>query len=187
MAVTVKPVTEEYRDKALDLVEKVFYDFHSPQEGKAVRGVVKEIRANKYYIPELELMAVDETGDIVGYAMFSRFHIEDRYDDELLLLTPVAVRTDLQRRHISREIIEYGKQKAKEMGYKVILLEGNPDNYHARGFVTSADYDIVAGDTMQLPMVECLMVCELVPGALKKMHGAVDFSFYRSLMGMHVE
>lgn len=187
MTRTVKPVTEEYKEKALDLVEKVFTNFYNRHEGKIMRGVVKEIRSKKYYVPELELMAVDENGEIIGYAMFSRFHIEGRYDDELLILTPVAVKTELQRQHISKDIIEYGLAKAKELGYKAVLVEGNPDNFNARGFVTAADYGIVEGDTMQLPMIECLMVCELVPGALENIHGAVDYTFYRSLHGELVE
>ncbi len=40
--------------------------------------------------------------------MFSRFHLEGKYEDEVLLLTPVAVKTELQRQHISKDMIEYG-------------------------------------------------------------------------------
>jgi hypothetical protein len=29
--------------------------------------------------------------------MFSRFHLEGEYEDQLLILTPVAVKTSLQR------------------------------------------------------------------------------------------
>ncbi len=187
MVCTVKPITDEYREKALDLVEKAFTDYYHPQEGKVARGVIKEIRGGGYYIPELELIAVDENGALMGYAMFSRFNLEGRYDNELLLLTPVAVKTELQGRHISKEMIEYGLKQAKEMGYTAVLVEGNPDRYHARGFVTSSEHGIVAGELMELPMEECLMVCELVPGALDKMHGEVDFTLYRSLMGMIVD
>lgn len=38
---------------------------------------------------------VNETDDILGYAMFSRFHLEGKYEDKLLLLSPVAVKTEL--------------------------------------------------------------------------------------------
>ncbi|MDO5398477.1 MAG: N-acetyltransferase [bacterium] len=184
---TVKTVTELYKEKSLDLVERVFSDFYNSQEGSAVKGVVKEIRSKKYYIPELELMAVDENGNIIGYAMFSRFHIEGRYENELLILTPVAVKTELQRQHISKDIIEYGLKKSKEMGYTAVLVEGNPDNYNSRGFVTAADYGIFPGKTVHLPKIECLMICELVPGTLERMYGTVDYSFYRSLCGEIVE
>ena len=178
---TIKPVTGEYIKKSSELIEMVFTDHESKEEGKFVRTLVEEIRSKEYYIPELDLMAIDDEGEIIGYAMFSRFHIEGRYEDELLILTPVAVRTDLHRQHISKDIIEYGFEKAKEMGFTAVLVEGNPANYNSRGFVTSADYGIVPGKNMHLPKIECLMIKELVPGTLEKMHGVVDYGFYKTL------
>ena len=124
---------------------------------------------------------VDENDSPIGYAMFSRFHIEGKYEDELLLLSPVAVKTELQRQHISKELIEYGLKKAKELGYKAAMVEGNPRNYNPRGFKTSADYGIVAAESVHLPAPQCLMVQELVPGALEHMEGEVEYSFYESL------
>ena len=47
-----------------------------------------------------------ENAEVIGYAMFSRFHLGGRYMDELLLLSPVAVKTEVQRQHISKELIE---------------------------------------------------------------------------------
>ena len=159
---TIKHVTNEYLEKSCELVEKVFTDYKDEKEGKIVRDLVEEI---------------------IGYAMFSRFQLEGRYEDELLILTPVAVRTDLHRQHISKDIIEYGFEKAKEMGFTAVLVEGNPANYNSRGFVTSSDYGIVPGKDMHLPKVECLMIKELVPGALEKIHGVVDYSMYKTLSG----
>lgn len=146
-----------------------------------VRRLAAEIRAEKYYLPELELIMVDETDRIIGYAMFSRFHLEGKFEDELLLLTPVAVRTELQRQHISRDLIEYGFEKAKELGFTAVLVEGDPQNYNPRGFQTSADFGITAGPDVHLPDVRCLMVKELAAGALDHIKGIVDFSFYDSL------
>jgi predicted N-acetyltransferase YhbS len=124
---------------------------------------------------------VDENNQIIGYCMFSRFHIEGKYDDEFLLLSPVAVKTTLQRQHISKELIEYGLNKAKELGYTVCMVEGNPQNYRSRGFVTSSDYGIYAHESVGLPAPECLMVQELVPGALEHMFGYISYQMYKSL------
>ena len=104
---------------ALDFVQKVFTESENAKEGKVVRQLVEEIRMKKYYIPSLELIMVDNLNDIIGYCMFSRFCIEGKYDEELLLLSPVAVKTELQRQHISKELIEYGLDKARKLGYKL--------------------------------------------------------------------
>ena len=178
---TIKAMEEKFLLSSLELVEAVFTDHENAVEGKLVRSLVEEIRGMNTYIPELELIMVDEKDTPVGYCMFSRFHLEGRYEKELLILTPVAVKTELQRRHISKDLIEYGFEAAKKLGYKVVIVEGNPMNYRSRGFVTSADFGITAHESVGLPAPECLMVKELVPGALQNMHGQVSYSNYQSL------
>ena len=177
----IKAIEQKYLQPSLEMVEDVFAQWDSPEEGKTVRSLVEEIRSKKYYVPELELIMVNEDDLLLGYAMFSRFHIEGRYEDELLILTPVAVRTEYQRQHISKELIEYGFERAIQLGYKAVLVEGNPKNYNPRGFVTSADYGITAGPNIHLLNVSCLMIKELVKGALDHIHGEVDYSFYDTL------
>ena len=177
----IVPMEEKYLLSSLELVEDVFATWNSPEEGKVVRQLVEEIRSKRYYIPELELIMVNGNDEVIGYAMFSRFHIEGRYEDELLILTPVAVKTELQRQHISKDLLEYGFQKAQELNFKAILVEGDPQNYNPRGFQASYKFGIEAGPNITLPHPDCLMVKELEQGALDKMSGLVDYSFYESL------
>lgn len=152
----IKVMEEKYRLPALELVEQVFTAHSDADEGKLVRSLVEEIRAKRWYLPELELIMVDETDEVIGYVNFARFHLGGKYEDELLLLSPVAVKTELQRQHISRELIERGFVKARELGYKAVIVEGNPMNYRSRGFVTSAPFGITAHESVGLPAPECL-------------------------------
>lgn len=55
--------------------------------------------------------------------------------------SPVAVKTEVQRQHISKDLLEYGFEKAREMGFQVVLVEGDPGNYNPCGFVDYAFYD----------------------------------------------
>ena len=178
---TIKSMEEKYLLSSLDLVEAVFTAHENAQEGRLVRNLVEEIRTMRFYLPELELIMVDESDSPVGYCMFSRFHLEGNYESELLLLSPVAVKTELQRQHISRDLIEYGFQKAAQLGYKAVIVEGNPMNYHSRGFVTSAPFGITAHESVGLPAPEYLMVKELYPGALEGICGQVNYSDYQTL------
>ena len=178
---TIKPMEEKYLVPALELVEAVFTDSECAENGKLVRSLVEEIRSKGFYLPELELIMVDEADEVIGYVNFARFHLDGKYEDELLLLSPVAVKTELQRQHISKELIEYGFEKAITLGYKAVIVEGNPMNYRSRGFVTSADYGITAHESVDLPAPECLMVRELIPGGLDDIHGAVCYADYECL------
>ena len=177
----IKPMEEKYLNAALEFVENVFAIADGPEDGKIVRGLVAEIRSKKYYIPELELIMVNEADEIIGYCMFSRFQLEGKYEQELLILSPVAVKTQLQRQHISRDLIEFGFRKAAALGYKAVIVEGNPMNYRSRGFVTSEPFGITAHESVGLPALECLMVKELVPGGLDGIKGVVSYADYECL------
>ena len=177
---TITSMQPEYLLPSLELVEQVFTEHENADEGKLVRRLVEKIRSKKYYLPELELLMLED-GEVVGYVMFSRFHLGGKYDDRLVILTPAAVKTNLQRQGISRELITYGLRKAADMGFTAALVEGNPANYRARGFQTSANHGIVAGPNIHLPHVDCLMVTELVPSGLEGITGMVDYGMYETL------
>ena len=177
----IKSIEDKYLAPTLDLVEQVFTAHSDAEEGALVRALVEEIRAKRFYLPELELIMVDEYDAPIGYCNFARFHLEGKYENELLLLSPVAVKTELQRQHISKELIEYGFARARELGYKAVIVEGNPMNYRSRGFVTAADHGITAHESIGLPAVECLMVRELIPGGLEGIQGVVCYSDYDCL------
>ena len=177
----IKSMENKYLQPSLEMVETVFSQAYNPEEGKEVRSLVEEIRSKKYYIPELEFIMVDEADEVIGYAMFSRFHIEGKYEEELLILTPVAVKTTLQRQHISKDILEHGFEVAKSLGFKAILVEGDPRNYNPRGFQPSYKFGVEAGPNVHLPHPDCLMIKELEAGALEHISGLVDYSFYEAL------
>lgn len=160
----IKNMENKYLETSAQFVEDVFTDSEGKEPADIVKQLVLEIRSKRFYLPELELIMVDELDCILGYAMFSRFHLEGKYENELLLLSLVAVKTELQRQHISKDIIEYGFEKAVQMGFQ-----------------TSADFGIMAGKNMSLPSKECLMVKELVKGALHHINGVVDYSDYEFL------
>ena len=177
----IRSSKKEEFNSTLDFIEKVFTDSEGEENGKLVRNLLAEIRTKKYYVPELDLIMVDENDEICGLALFSKFHIEGKYENEMLILTPVGVKTELQRQHISKDLIEYGLKKAKELGYKFCMVEGNPLNYRPRGFITSARYGVYAAESIGLPHEDCLMIQELIPGGLENVHGYLDYSYYESL------
>ena len=182
MKKVIKSMEEKYLIPSLNMVEATFTASEDEESGKLVRALVEEIRSKRFYVPELDLVIVDEdTDEVIGLTIFARFHLNGNYEDKLLLMSPVAVKTELQRQHISRELIEYGFEKAAAMGYKAVIVEGNPMNYRNRGFETSARFGITAHESVGLPAPECLMASALVPGGLEGIHGEVCYSDYECL------
>ena len=162
------------------MIRRTFTNSESAEDAQIVVNITEEIRTMKNYVPELELIMVDDNDEVIGYAMFSRMNLGGKFDDELLILNPVAVKTELQRQHISKELIEAGFEKAKQMGFKVVIVEGNPQNYRNRGFKTSANFGITAAESIGLPAPECLMVKELEENACTRINGVLDYSIYKT-------
>ncbi|PXX48173.1 hypothetical protein DFR60_11852 [Hungatella effluvii] len=54
---------------------------------------------------------------------------------------------------------EYGEPCFQDFIWKA-SMKGNPQNYNPRGFETSCIHGIFAGQGLQLPAPECLMVKE---------------------------
>lgn len=181
MTKIIKSMENKYLQPSLDMVRRTFTNSETAEDAQIVVNLIKEIRANKYYVPELELIMTDDNDEVIGYVMFSKMHLGGKFEDELLVLSPVAVKTELQRQHISKDLIEYGFEKAKKMGFKVVIVEGNPQNYRSRGFETSCNYGIIAGESVGIPTPECLMVKELEENALKRINGVLEYTMYESL------
>ena len=97
MTRTIKTSQKGFLEESLDFVEKVFTESEDAESGKLVRSLVKEIRSKRFYVPELDLVMVNEENCVIGLAIFSKFHLDGKYENQLLLLSPVAVKTDLQR------------------------------------------------------------------------------------------
>ncbi len=66
---------------SLELVEAVFTDSEGEASGKIVRSLVEEIRSKRFYLPELDLVMVNEENTVIGYTMFSRFHLGGKYEN----------------------------------------------------------------------------------------------------------
>lgn len=184
MARIFQSIEKRHLLPALELVEAVFTAHENEKEGKLVRRLAEEIRSKRFYIPELEIVALeDETDEVIGHCILSRMHLEGKFEDELLLLSPVCVKTALQRQHISKGMIEYALQKARDMGFAAVIVEGNPRNYNARGFVTSTPHGILPGRTVEYPRThpECLMVQFLQPGADGRITGTLEYTDYEAL------
>ena len=153
MNLTYISMEDKYLTPAANLVEEVFTEYENEKEGKLVRRLVEEIREKDSYIKELELIAVDENDDVVGYVMMSGFHLNGNYKDKLLILTPAAVKTRLQRRHIGKNLIELGFEKARRMGYEAVTTAHNDVLVAERKVAGTACYTTPTGTVVHACML----------------------------------
>src|SRR5579875_714082 len=86
------------------------------------------------------LVAEDDDGRIVGNLQLSRSWLDtDVRLVDVLVMSPVGVAPDRQRRGIGRRLVAQAIRQATDAGTPLIWLEGEPDYYPQFGFVRGGE------------------------------------------------
>jgi len=131
------------------------------------------LRLSEAFIPELSLVAtIDDK--VVGYILFSKISIVDgERDITSLSLAPMSVIPEMQRQGIGTRLIQYGLGKAKDAGYKSVIVLGHQKYYPKFGFVPTTKWLIKP--PFNIPQ-NAFMGLELVENGLKGISGTVKYS-----------
>lgn len=146
MCITVREETKDDFREGEVLTRKAFWNVYVP--GCYEHYLAHILRSHKDFIPELDLVAETKNGKIVGNVMYTKAKLTDESGMELPILTfgPISVHPDDQRRGISRKLLEFSFEKAVGLGYKAIVIFGNPGNYVSRGFKSCKKYNLCTED-----------------------------------------
>ncbi|MBC8529584.1 N-acetyltransferase [Christensenellaceae bacterium NSJ-44] len=183
--ITIRPETHRDFKDIIALVLRSFQEGTDYSDGTDILALIEEIRDSAYHIPELSFVA-EENGKVVGHFMFSRFPLSPTAegghgparDAETVLLAPVCVHAEHFRQGIGKTMLSLGIEKARESGYKGIILEGDYHYYNRLGFKTSAGYGIYPTSGYPMKEPRCMMCQETYPGALQDIHGFVVYDMY---------
>ncbi len=153
-----------------DFVQKAF-ETARVSDGKE-QDFVEALRQSPTYLPELDLVAIEGEA-IVGHLMMTL--LQYRSDDpspQMLLLAPLSVREDIRGFGIGAMLMDSGFTRAQELGYRGVLLVGDPGYYGRFGFVPSEEYGIRNTDGIEKDYV---MVLPLGEELLSGVGGEISF------------
>ncbi len=150
-----------------ELTREAFWNHHVP--GCDEHYLLHNMRNADSFIQDLDIVA-EVDGKIVGNIVYTRATIIDDNDNshEVISFGPISVLPEFQGMGIGGALIESTKNTSKELGYKAILIYGDPDYYCRFGFAAAETFKIGTADNMYAPPLQAL---ELVPGALSKIEG----------------
>lgn len=141
------------------------------QENEA--KLVDILRGSNTFVPDLSLVA-EINNIIVGHILFTKIKIIDNNQNEFetLALAPMAVSIDFQKKGIGTLLIRNGLKKAKEMGFKSVIVLGHKHYYPKFGFVPTNKWNIKS--PFDVPP-EAFMGIELIAGEFKNVNGIVKY------------
>lgn len=145
-----------------NLTREAFWNQYAP--GCSEHYLLHIMRDGGSFIPELDVVA-EVGGQIAGNIVYTKAKIvsDEGQCSEVIAFGPIAVLPEFQGKGIGGRLIEHTKQMARAMGYRAILIYGDPDLYSKFGFVPAEQYGIGTQDNMY---AAALQAFELYPGAL---------------------
>ncbi|WP_433604085.1 GNAT family N-acetyltransferase [Dactylosporangium sp. CA-139114] len=105
--------------------------FGEPPDGRVVQ-MMRALQAGGATRASLVAVAGEE---LAGHVGLSRAWVDARRElVEVMVLSPLSVRPDLQRRGVGTALVTAALETAEDRGAPAVFLEGSPDYYGRRGF-----------------------------------------------------
>lgn len=140
---------------AVEAVVEAAFDRH----GEAVNDVMARLRSVEDM--GVELVATDGR-DVLGCVALSRAWLDARERlVDVLVLSPLAVHPDHQRRGIGTALLAAVPAWGERLGAPLVFLEGDPAYYRARGWQTASGHGLERPST-RIPDPACQVL--LLPG-----------------------
>lgn len=108
-----------------------------------IPALVDRLRHLDAPLQTISLVAEDASGEIIGHLMMSHSWLDapDRLID-ILVLSPLGVQPSVQRQGVGKALIAEAITMASQTTAPILILEGSPTYYSARGFVAAATKNI---------------------------------------------
>lgn len=103
------------------------------------QDLVNSLRLGSAYIPELAFVA-EENAKIIGYIMFTKATIGT---NTVLVLAPLSVLPEWQRKGVGKALIEKGHRIARQLRYEYSIVLGSETYYPKFGYVPAKNFGII--------------------------------------------
>lgn len=134
--------------------------------------IIHKLRQTDDFIKELTYVLVYE-GKVVGQITYTKSRIVGDDIHHVISFGPVSIKPAFQGKGLGSLLIKTSLEKAKELGYKAVVIYGHKDYYPRFGFKNSAFYKI---QTAEGTNHDYFMTLELQNGALDQVSGRFYYS-----------
>jgi predicted N-acetyltransferase YhbS len=167
MNISVRLEEEKDYKRVEHLTREAFWDLYRP--GCNEHLIVHKIRKVPAFVRELSYVACDDN-NVIGNIIYSKAKVvkDENRESEVLCMGPIGVLPLFQGKGIGSLLMNCSIKKASELGFKAIVIFGDPKYYQQFGFVNAKNYGIT---TPSGENFDAFMALELSDGALNGITG----------------
>ena len=133
--------TKRDYNKTENLVRESFWNVYRP--GCSEHYVLKCLRDDADFVPQLDFV-MEKDGQIIGQIVFVKAAITKDGGGVLPVLTfgPVCIDKPYQKKGNGKILLDYALEKATEMGFIAVFIEGNINFYRHCGLTYARQFGI---------------------------------------------
>ncbi len=158
MKIKLRLETEKDYRRVEEITREAFWGVMGPKCDEHYLAHI--LRKSDDFIKELDYVA-EIDGKIIGNIMYAKGRVVDGDNNyDVIGFGPLTVLPEYQKCGVGKALVTHTIDKAKELGYKVIVIFGHPDYYPRYGFKKAKDYAITTSTGhnfdafMVLPLVD---------------------------------
>lgn len=158
---------EEDFEKVEFLTREAFWDLYGP--GCDEHLIVHKLRKTPAFVKELSYVA-EKDQNIIGNVIYTLGRVlgDHNQEHEVLCMGPISVLPEYQGKGIGSGLLKVTLKKAKAIGYKGVVIFGDPNYYRRFGFENAEKYHI---QTAEGENFDEFMALELQEKGLQEVHG----------------
>jgi Predicted acetyltransferase len=146
-----------------NLTREAFWNVYRP--GCLEHYVLHAYRTRPEFIPELSLV-MEKDGILIGHVMYSKAEITtfDGKTVPIHTFGPISIAPDFKRKGYGTKLLSYSLEKAKSLGVKALVTEGNLAFYSHLGFKEACPFGLRYYAVPEETNLPFFILKELVPG-----------------------
>ena len=153
-----------------NMVREAFWNVYRP--GCLEHYVIHCLRNDKDFVSELDFV-IEKAGGIIGQNIFVKANIkaDDGRNIPILTMGPICITPKFKRKGYGKTLLDYSIEKATELGFDAVCIEGNIDFYGKSGFTYASKYGIRYHGLPEDADASFFLCKELIPGYLNGVTG----------------
>ena len=141
MELTIRKTNKSEFFQTENLTRETFWNLYNP--GCSEHFMINNFRKSKVWVEPLDIVALIDD-KIVGHIISTKAKVidENNTEHEVLHVGPFSVEAELQNNGIGTQLLSYSIKEAQNLGFKGLILFGNPDYYPRFGFKNAREFNI---------------------------------------------